>query len=255
MPAIASAVVTTAPPRPIVTAAPVAAAPVAAAPVTAAKIAAAPVAAAPVAAAPVAAATVKPVPVVAPAQVVTAAPKGSPVVSAPRAASFTVPPPRALTEGIPDPVAINKQKDGYSKSLDYQLKQGTEALLAQGQVKKELIEQSYRSQLAEYKLQVEAQLQLSSLQVDQQVQAQVSALQEAAILQKTLLEEKAAYALMDYQKRKALEDHGVKAYEVQRKYHLAEMKLLSEYQKVRKAGEKVAAGSATLPVLPVRTVI
>jgi len=154
---------------------------------------------------------------------------GTPSYSGP---VFSLPPPVSLTQGIPDPEAIEKQKEGYSKSLDFQLKQGTEALMAQGQVQKDMIEQTCKTQMAEHQLQIESQLKLSSLQVDQHVQAQVVALQEAAITQKTLLEEKAALALLDYRKRKAAEEMSIKSYQVQKEYFDREAKLMGEYQKV-----------------------
>jgi len=146
--------------------------------------------------------------------------------------AFTVPAPVSLTQDVPDPAAIERQKEGYAKSLDLQLKESTEAFLAQGKLQKEMIEQSCATQLEELQLQIESQRRLSTMQIDQQVQAQVMALQEAAITQKTLLEEKAALALLDYRKRKAQEDMNVKSYQVQKEYYDAEMKLRSELAKV-----------------------
>lgn len=147
--------------------------------------------------------------------------------------SFTLPPPRRMTEGIPDPDAIAKQKEGYSKSLDMQLKQGTEAVIAQGKVQKDLIEQSGQQKLAEYQLQVEAEMKMSSVHVDQQVQTIVMALQEAALQQKTLLEEKAAFAIRDYEKRKALDEVSLRAYQLQKEYFEGESKLLDDLQRAK----------------------
>jgi len=138
-----------------------------------------------------------------------------------------------MTEGVPDPDAIAKQKEGYSKSLEMQLKQGTDAVLAQGKAQKEMIEESCKQQLAEYLVQVQAQMQMSSVQVDQQVQSIVMELQFAAIQQKTLLEEKAAFAIRDYERRRALDEVSMRAYQLQKEYFEGELKLLGDLQRVK----------------------
>eukprot|EP00427_Karlodinium_veneficum_P025705 CAMPEP_0169104060 /NCGR_PEP_ID=MMETSP1015-20121227/23053_1 /TAXON_ID=342587 /ORGANISM="Karlodinium micrum, Strain CCMP2283" /LENGTH=290 /DNA_ID=CAMNT_0009165311 /DNA_START=39 /DNA_END=911 /DNA_ORIENTATION=+ len=147
--------------------------------------------------------------------------------------SFTLPPPRKMTEGFPDPDTIAKQREGYAKSLDLQLKEGTDAVVAQGKAQKDMIEQNGKLQLAEYQLQVEAQMKMSSVHVDQQVQSIVMALQEAALQQKTLLEEKAAYAIRDYEKRKALDEVSTRAYQLRKEYFEGELKLLDDLQKAK----------------------
>merc|ERR1719373_602675 len=101
----------------------------------------------------------------APAMVETrmAAPATAPVAAV---AAFQVPPPVSLTRGVPDPSSIEQQKQAYARSLDTQLQQGSAALLEEGKLKKQMIEQQAKTQLAQYQLQVEEQLKMSSMSVD-----------------------------------------------------------------------------------------
>merc|ERR1711879_1016382 len=121
-------------------------------------------------------------------------------------------------------------------------------------IKKAMLEQTAKTQLAQYQLQIEEQLKMSCLQVDQEAQTMLNGLKEAAITQQTSREEAAAIAIADYQKKKALEEMNVKSYQLQKQWWESETKLNAEYQKVMKAGSKAVVTSAA-PTVPAPYVV
>merc|ERR1719355_234023 len=113
-----------------------------------------------------------------------------------------------------------------------------------------MLEQTAKTQLAQFQLQVEEQLKMSCLQVDQEAQNQLNGLKEAAITQQTAREEQAAIAVADYGKKKAVEEMSAMSYQLQKQWFDQEVKLTTDYQKVMKAGSKSVATSA-FPQVPV----
>lgn len=152
--------------------------------------------------------------------------------------------PPNLTSGLPDPASIEQQKAAYAKGLDTQLAQAMKTIEEQAAIEKQMIKSRMDTQLAQYQLQVEEQTKMQLMQVDQKVQAQVKQLWEAAATQKTALEEQAAVATMEYRKKKALEEQGLKSYQVQKKYYEEEMRLMEQYKQVAQRGAMSTAGTA-----------
>jgi hypothetical protein len=123
-------------------------------------------------------------------------------------------------------------------------------VLEEAKIKKAMMEQTAKTQLAQYQLQVEEQLKMASLQVDQEAQNMLNGLKEAAITQQTAREEQAAIAAADYTKKKALEEMAMKSYNLQKEWFQKETQLTTEYQKVMQKGSKSVVTSA-MPQLPV----
>merc|ERR1719199_1108267 len=166
------------------------------------------------------------------------------------AAQFMVPALQKLTEGMTEPAKLEAERVAYEKALGAQLKKQTDATLQEAEIKKKMMEQTAKTQLAQYQLQVEEQLKMACLQVDQEAQTLINGLKEAAITQQTAREEQAAIAAAGYVKAKALEEFSAKSYQLQKTWFDKETQLTAEYQKVMKAGSKSIVTSAT-PQVPV----
>lgn len=200
--------------------------PAAAAPTTTAV--AAPVAATTAFAAPVAATTFAPSFVAAPAQ------------------AFAMPAPASLTAGLPDPATLKKEQDAYEKALNAQLEKQSNAVNEEAKIKKAMLEQTAKTQLEQYKLQIEENLKMSCLQVDREAQTTVSGLREAAIMQQTAQEERAAVMIADYNKKKAMEDMAAESAKLQQQWYDGEARLMAQYNAVMQKG----SNSVLTPAMP-----
>jgi len=161
------------------------------------------------------------------------------------------PPPPKLTEGIPDPTSVEKQKLEYSKSIEAQLRQETGALAQRNQAQKQSLAQMVQQQKAQYNLQMDQYLQQQAMAVDQQANAEMMMLQEAAMAQKMALEQQAAGLTLEYQQRKAQEEMMAREYQIQKQYFDAEQKLAAQYQKQhgadgRLSEQQLAMGHAAI---------
>jgi len=166
-------------------------------------------------------------------------------VAAPTAA-FGMPQPVKLTQGMPEPALLEREKVAYNQALEKQLKKQTDAVLQEAAIKKKMLEQQAATQRAEFELQLDERLKMSCLQVDQEANTQCNGLREAAITQQTALEERAAIQAADYNKKKAIEDFSFKSYEVQKQWFEKEAAFTQQYQQVMKAGSK----AVITPALP-----
>jgi len=133
--------------------------------------------------------------------------------------------PRRLTDGLPDPETIERQKQTYLKSLDAQLQQGMRAIVEQTKVKKEMLSQAVESQKKQYKLQIEQRLRIQEMEVDQQLNTHVMGLQQAALEEKAKLDTQASALKMEYEQRKLQEDILVKQYQLQRHQYDTQMRV------------------------------
>jgi len=116
------------------------------------------------------------------------------------------PPPPSLTEGIPDPRAIEQQKAAYAKGLDDQLRQGAAIL---NQQLKQQMDQLYElgdRQKKQYFLQVDHEIKTQELGLVQQFKEQLLLVQQAAQQQKRVLKQQATSLLLDYHQKKAQEE-------------------------------------------------
>jgi len=165
---------------------------------------------------------------------------------------FAAPAPMSLTAGLVPPEKVEAERLGYEKALAAQLEKQSNATLEEAKIKKAMLEQTAKTQLAQYQLQIEENFKMACLQVDQEAQNMLMGLKEAAITQQTAREEIAAIAVADYNKKKALEEMSIKSYQLQKTWYDNEMKLTAEYQKVMKAGSKSVI-TPSMPVAPVAT--
>jgi hypothetical protein len=163
---------------------------------------------------------------------------------------FAVAAPVSMTAGLVPPAKVEAERLGYEKALQTQLDKQIKASEEEAKIKKAMLEQTAKTQMAQYQLQIDENYKMACLQVDQEAQNMINGLKEAAITQQTAREENAAIAVADYNKKKALEDMAAKSYQLQKTWYDNEMRLTAEYQKVMKAGSKSVI-TPSLPVAPV----
>jgi len=174
------------------------------------------------------------------------------VVAAPALPAFNMPPPVSLTQGLVTPAKIEAEGTAYSKALDAQLKKQSDAVMEEAKIKKLMLEQQAKTQVAQAELTIDEALKMDILRVDQEAQNMLNGLKEAAITQQTQREETCAVAVADYKKKEALDTSNQKSWALQKQWFESESKLMAEYQKVMNQGtnqgyQQVLASAA--PVL------
>jgi len=184
---------------------------------------------------------------------------GAPVAAAPAVVetvaapvgfpAFALQAPVSLVAGLVPPEKVEAERLGYEKALKTQLDKQVGATLEEAKIKKAMLEQTAKTQMAQFQLQIDEQLKMAQLQVDQEAQNMIIGLREAAITQQTRREETAAVAVADYNKKKALETMAQQSYALQKQWYDSEMKLTAEYQKVMQAGSRSVVTSA-VPTIP-----
>lgn len=182
---------------------------------------------------------------------VVAAPVVETVVAGPQ---FGVPQPVSLTAGLVPPAKVEAERLAYEKALQAQLDKQSNAVLEEANIKKKMLEQTCKTQVEEFKLQIDENFKIACLRVDQEAETMLNGLKEAAITQQTAREEAAAIAVADYTKKKALEDMTMKSYNLQKQWFESETKLTQEYQKVMQAGAR-AVQTPAMPMVPAAGVV
>merc|ERR1719487_2016852 len=163
------------------------------------------------------------------------------VVPAPMGQSFVAPqfamaPPMSLTQGLVAPAKLQEERMAYEKALAAQLDKQTKAVLEESKIKQAMLQQAKNTQIAQFAIQAEEQCKMACLQVEREALNQVNGLKEAEILQRTSLEERAAVAAADYNKKQALEKMAVESYKCQKTWFDHEAKLMHDYQRAMQAG-------------------
>lgn len=122
-------------------------------------------------------------------------------------------PPARLTEGLPDPNAIESQKAAYTKGLDEQLRQGAAILNQQLKQQMDQLHQLGEQQKQKYFVQVDHEIKSQELGLVQQFKEQLLMVQQAASQQKRILGQQATALLMEYNQKKAQEDLLMEEYQ------------------------------------------
>merc|ERR1719263_1786899 len=174
----------------------------------------------------------------------------APSYVAPAAPAFGMPQPVSLTAGLVPPPKVQQEAAAYHKAIDAQLNKQSTAVYEEAKIKQAMMQQQATTQIEQYKLQVEEELAMSCLRLDQQALTQLSGLKEAAILQQTGCEERAAIAVGEFNKKKAMEDMAVASYQLQKKWYDQEMKLAADYESVRAKGSRAGVVTPGLTATP-----
>lgn len=147
-----------------------------------------------------------------------------------------MPTPASLTAGLPEPAKLEAQKVAFEQALELQLQKQIKAVLEEAEIKKLMLDQSAKTQLEQSKLTIDEQFHMACLQVDKEKNTTINGLKEAAILQQTSTEERAAIAIAEYNKKAALEVMAAKSYGIQKQWHEHEVQLMAQFEAVRQAG-------------------
>lgn len=150
----------------------------------------------------------------------------------------------ALTRGIPDPAAIEKQREAYTRSLEHQLERGNLSLQEQHKVRKQQLYAAAQQRKQALMLQVEQQMRLEEMALDEQTNQAMLGLKKAALDQRAALDQQAAGLTLEYQQRKMQEEFAATQAEIQRQYMESNLKLQHEVSRQNKG-----TGSVFIPPL------
>jgi len=115
-------------------------------------------------------------------------------------------PPLSLTQGIPDPATVQKQKDGYVRTLDDQLRQGSATLDNQHKQQRDTMHQAAEEQKKQFGMQIDQQVKLQEMDLDQQFLQVLQYVKQQATRQRAQLEQQAMQLSFEYQEKKVEED-------------------------------------------------
>lgn len=159
-----------------------------------------------------------------------------------QATAHHLPPrPSSLTAGLPDPRAVEMQKQQYTKSLDDQLQHGEEMLKAQQKHQADYVRQSNEQSKREYCMQVDQQMKQQELDICKQYNEQLMLLQQTAQHQKWALEQQAHQLVTEYNQKKVQEEIMLQAFKMEKQQYEAQLKYHQEMQKLQVGQAQVQA--------------
>lgn len=139
---------------------------------------------------------------------------------------------RALTEGIPDPAAVQRQKEGYARSLEEQLRKGVEVLAATHKQQTDLLHAQANQEKQRYNIALDQQVKQRELELSQQYNQQLMQLQQSAQVQRADLEQQACGLTLEYQQRKVQEEYVAQQQGIEKQHIEAQSRLDGEIRKL-----------------------
>lgn len=139
---------------------------------------------------------------------------------------------RPLTEGIPDPAAVQRQKEQYARSLEDQLRKGVEVLAATHKQQTDLLHAQANQEKHRYNIALDQQVKQRELELSQQYNEQLMRLQQAAQVQRADLEQQACGLTLEYQQKKVQEEYMAQQQGIQKQHCEAQTRLDSDIQKL-----------------------
>jgi len=133
-----------------------------------------------------------------------------------------------LTRGMPDPKAVDQQRNVYARALETELQKSIQAIQEKNAMEKKMLAQAAQQQKQMYELQVDQVVQGQAAMLDEQRNMQLLGLQQEAMNQKIGLENQAAGLKLEYEQRKAQEEMMFKQYELQKVAYETERKLAKQ---------------------------
>jgi len=129
---------------------------------------------------------------------------------------------------MPDPAAIESQREAYSRSLEHQLERGNLSLQEQHKARKQQLYNAAQQRKQALILQVEQQMRLEEMALDEQTNKAMLGLKKAALDQRAALDQQAAGLTLEYQQRKMQEEFAATQAEIHRQYMESNLKLQNE---------------------------
>jgi len=162
-----------------------------------------------------------------------------------------------LISNLTPPERLDQDKAAYEKALEEQLQKQSEAVMKESEIKQEMLKVATQTRIEKYKLQQEEAYKIACTNVQREAQNTCSGLREAAILEKTKLDERHAMMVFDFQKKKAQEELNARSYQLKKEWFDGEARLMHEYKKVMGKNAptaapitRPAASGVTTTVLP-----
>merc|ERR1719162_2961151 len=141
-------------------------------------------------------------------------PVALPAITNPALDNSLTAPPR-LTSGLPDPLAIAKQRESYLKALEEQERQAIGVLEQQRAQQVGLLRAQGDQQKKKFYLEVNQQVSQNDIVLTQQHSEQMMVLNQQYSQQRGVLENQANALIMEYQQKKAQEDMQMQQYQLQ----------------------------------------
>jgi len=157
-----------------------------------------------------------------------APPAFAPMQQAIMAPQVPMQPPK-LTEGIPTPDQIAKQKAGYAAALDKQLKEAIETVRKETEIEKQMVAFTAEKNIALHAMQVDEQLTEAVALTDEQSIFALLELNKAKVERGLQLNNQANGLVMDYQMKAVQTELAQKQYAFQQEYMKAENVLAQQY--------------------------
>jgi len=149
-------------------------------------------------------------------------------------------PPQSLTEGMPDPAAIDRQKAGYVKTLEEQRQHYINALDSQ---KKEYLD-SIHGQAEQLKkqmlMQLDQQVKDQTIALENKYNEQVMTLNAQLHQQRAVLEQEAIKLKGEYQQKHLEEQAMNRQYQLQKEQREMEEKYASDMQQLKQQQYQMA---------------
>jgi len=139
---------------------------------------------------------------------------------------------QALTENIPDPAAVQRQKEQFARSLEDQLRKGVEVLAATHKQQTDLLHAQANQEKQRYNIALDQQVKQRELELSQQYNEQLMRLQQAAQAQRAELEQQACGLTLEYQQRKVQEEYNAQQDGIQKQHSEAQSRLNVEIEKL-----------------------
>lgn len=133
---------------------------------------------------------------------------------------------------MPDPNAIEQQKRSYAASLDQQLEQGKQAIMAENAGRKKMMNDAAAQQKAVFILQTDQAVKKDEMLIDQEMNVKVMELQRAAHEQRLALETQAANLTMEYNQKKTEEAYQMQHGMIVKQFDHAQMQIQGEAAKL-----------------------
>lgn len=123
-----------------------------------------------------------------------------------------------LTKDMPHPDEIEKQRQAVAKSLAANLQKASQEIAEQVQAEKQEAAQRAVLDKRYFDNQIDQLVQEKALEFDAQTNFHIMALQQAAVSEKTRVEEKAVEVKMDYEFKKAQEEMLARQFEIEHQF-------------------------------------
>jgi len=136
------------------------------------------------------------------------------------------------SQNMPDPNAIDQQKKSYSASLDQQLQQGKQAIMAENAGRKKAMNDAAAQQKAMFVLQVDQAVKKDEMLIDQEMSVKILELERAAHEQRLVLETQAANLVMEYNQKRTQEAFQMQSHNIATTFDQAQAHIQTEAAKL-----------------------